>query len=91
METNRTRGKRSSGRIRLFSYGGKAVQRKATNAETGKEATGTGKADNSAKIIDYSTLLSWYNEQNAAKVVAEGSGTAYEYNKKQKNLKFIML
>jgi len=72
----------------LFSYGGKAVKTKDSYARV--EAMKS-ESHVSEKIIDYATLQSWYNEQKAAKAAADKLIEAQDYEKKQRNLKFMML
>ena len=79
---------RPSYRYVLFSYKGKAIKKKEPYQ---KDNNKNDETVDSYKIIDYATLLSWYNE-NKARASAVGERTpAPEYSKKQRELKFLML
>ena len=86
-----------SNRYVLFSYNGKAIKKK--ESRHGDE-TGTNEAIEPSKIIDYATLLSWYNENKAresqiresqyrASAVGERV-PAPDYTQKRRELKFLM-
>jgi len=72
----------------LFSYGGKAVKQKESYA---RAAVQKNESLVSEKIIDYATLQSWYNEQKAAKAAAGELGDTRDADRKQRNMKFMML
>ena len=88
MATNRSGNRCAPGRIMLFSYGGKAVKKKDPGAPAEKKRDERGSPPN---IIDYDTLLSWYNEHSKEKAVGYVRENAPVYIRKQKDLKFIML
>jgi len=80
--------------------GRRTARRDATGYGTGKahvyDNTGFDftpkKAMPSAKderVIDFETLLSWYNEQNSAAAAGNEFTSAFMYASKQKNLKFL--
>ena len=41
------------------------------------------------RIIDFETLLKWYNEQNAAAAAGNESSVTHKYETKQRSLKFL--
>jgi len=71
----------------LFSYNGKFVQNKKEYEASGQAAEAEAKT---AKIIDYSAFLSWYNESKASDKADNDMSSPYGYPQKQKRLKFIV-
>jgi len=81
------RGKRTAGRkaksggFRLLGSGKRPVRtgtQKKANATTNQE-----------RIIDFETLLSWYNENKTPAAVGDELSQAFMYAMKQKKLKFL--
>ena len=103
MKTRLFRTRQTAYRYVLFSYGGKSVKRRGTeqtvfgfpffrNKDT--EIKDYGKKTETAesqKIIDYATLLSWYNENKLKTGAANERMEAQETARKQRELKFLML
>ena len=86
---SRARFTKSKKRYRwvLFSYKGKSVQSKREYEESIKKAYNE---KNTAKVIDYTAFLSWYNEHKAAENAQDEYNLPYGYSQKQKRLKFIV-
>ena len=87
--------------MKLWSNNGRrAAKRKASNKVFGwlsagkrstrktvkKKAPATASND---RIIDFETLLSWYNENNSPVAVGDELSLAHIYAGKQKKLKFL--
>ena len=81
------RGKRAAGRkaknggFRWLDSGKRIARpgaQKKTNATTNQE-----------RIIDFETLLSWYNENKPPAAVGDELSQAFMYSMKQKKLKFL--
>ena len=89
MITERSGNRQARGRIVLFSYGWKSVQSKATARDDSSKQKETSDPN---KTLDYTTLLSWYNDNNpAATKNADESAPDEQFSQKQRNLKFILL
>jgi len=76
-----------------------AADRKVGAADKGREGAAAAAASNASarplqhNIIDFETLMSWYNEQNSGEALAAGNewSDAYKIAQKQANLKFMLL
>ena len=103
MKTRLFRIRQPAYRYVLFSYGGKAVKRRGIeqagfsfpffrNRDTeNKEHEKKAETVESQKIIDYATLLSWYNENKSKTGTTSERMEAQESIRKQRELKFLML
>ena len=76
-----------------------AAYRNVRAADKGREGAAAAAASNASarplqhNIIDFETLMSWYNEQNSGEALAAGNewSDAYKIAQKQANLKFMLL
>jgi hypothetical protein len=71
MRTKRSLARLQTGGYVLFSFGGRAVKRRAANTGVDLKKYESGET-NTYRIIDYATLESWYDENNAIKEMLNG-------------------
>ena len=102
-KTRLMRTRQPAYRYVLFSYGGKAAKRRSSeeawfnfpffrSKETEiKDDMEKNETEKSEKIIDYATLLSWYNENKLKTSAVNDRKEASEIIKKQRELKFLLL
>jgi len=81
------KGRRTAGRktkSRGFRWLVSGKRRARTGAQKKVNAT-----TNQERIIDFETLLSWYNENKPPAAVGDELSQAFMYSMKQKKLKFL--
>jgi len=80
-------GKRAARRKAAGSRFGLLGVRKRTAKIVAEKKTHA--ATNQERIIDFETLLSWYNANNPPAAVGDEFSQAFLYARKQKKLKFL--
>jgi len=68
------------------SFGRETAPERIERTDARKETPTTAKQE---RIIDFETLLSWYNEQNSTAADGNELSALHIYERKQRSLKFL--